>query len=74
LRDHDPGMLIQLLTRRGEFILSQEIPDYSMSPEVVLWGQRTFCKVPVRRATDPLIGVEYREVMAYTLTLEEERA
>jgi len=50
--------------------MSQEIPDYSMSPEVVLWGFRTFVKMPVRRATDPAIGVEYREVMAYTLTPE----
>jgi hypothetical protein len=65
-------MTIELLTQHGEFISFFDIPNFSMSPGVVLWGSRVFSKVPGRREGDPDIGLVYRETLAYTLTARDE--
>lgn len=67
-------MTIEVQTQLGEFIAYFDIPDFSMSPGVILWGSRVFAKTPGRRQADPPVGQQYREVMAYTLTVRDEGA
>jgi hypothetical protein len=47
-----------LRTRAGEFVCRATIPDFHPSAEVLVWGSRTFVRVPGSE-------LEYREGMAF---------
>jgi hypothetical protein len=63
---------VRLYTRDGGFVHEGEIPDFTPTPEVIVWGERVF----VRRAwEDNPSGTIYMEGLAWvlvpTLDLEE---